>query len=71
LLIQAAVSMLGFAIPGRRRFENGPAGLPRGTARALLWSRWPAGILFALWRDATMYEPRRRHACPVTQAVPA
>jgi hypothetical protein len=30
-----------------------------------------AGILFALLRDGTVYEPRRRHACHVTQAVPA
>jgi hypothetical protein len=30
-----------------------------------------AGILFALLRDGTVYESRRRPACHVTQAVPA
>jgi len=34
-------------------------------------ARRRAGILFALLRDGTAYEPRRRHACHVTQAVPA
>ena len=37
-----------------------------GRARARL-----AGILFALLHDGTVYEPPRRHACHVAQAVPA
>ena len=74
LLIQAAVSMLRLRDPRTAALWEwaGRIAARRGKGIAVVaLARRLAGILFALLRDGTGYEPRRRHACPVTQAVPA
>ena len=74
LLIQAAVSMLRLRDPRTAALREwaGRIAARRGKGIAVVaLARRLAGILFALLRDGTVYEPRRRHACPVTQAVPA
>src|SRR5262249_18496813 len=74
LLIKAAVSILGLRDPRRatRREGAGRSAARRGTGIAVFaLARRLARILFALLRDGTEYESRRRHACPVAQAVPA
>jgi transposase len=74
LLIQAAVSMLRLRDPRTATLREwaGRLAARRGKGIAVVaLARRLAGILFALLRDGTVYEPRRRHACHVTQAVPA
>ncbi len=74
LLIQAAVSMLRLRDPRTATLREwaGRIAARRGKGIAVVaLARRLAGILFALLRDGTVYESRRRHACPVTQAVPA
>jgi len=74
LLIQAAVSMLRLRDPRTATLREwaGRLAARRGKGIAVdALARRLAGILFALLRDGTVYEPRRRHACHVTQAVPA
>ena len=74
LLIQAAVSMLRLRDPRTAALREwaGRIAAQRGKGIAVVaLARRLAGILFALLRDGTAYEPRRRHACHVTQAVPA
>src|SRR5215469_13434515 len=74
LLIQAAVSMLRLRDPRTATLREwaGRVAARRGKGIAgVALARRLAGILFALLRDGTVYEPRRRPAGPVTQAVPA
>jgi transposase len=74
LLIQAAVSMLRLRDPRTATLREwaGRIAARRGKGIAVVaLARRLAGILFALLRDGTVYELRRRHACHVTQAVPA
>src|SRR5215472_5717147 len=74
LLIQAAVSMLRLHDPRTATLREwaGRIAARRGKGIAVVaLARRLAGILFALLRDGTVYELRRRHACHVTQAVPA
>src|SRR5262245_5158314 len=74
LLIQAAVSMLRLRDPRTAALREwaGRIATRRGKGIAVVaLARRLAGILFALLRDGTVYEPRRRPACPVPQAVPA
>jgi transposase len=74
LLIQAAVSMLRLRDPRTAALREwaGRIAARRGKGIAVVaLARRLAGILFALLRDGTVYEPRRRPAGPVTQAVPA
>ena len=74
LLIQAAVSMLRLRDPRTATLREGAGRIAahRGKGIAVVaLARRLAGILFALLRDGTVYEPRRHHACHATQAVPA
>src|SRR4030095_7676180 len=71
LLIQAAVSMLRLRDPRTAALREwagriaARGGKGKGIAVVALPRRL-AGILFALLRDGTVYESRRRYACPVT-----
>src|SRR5215813_3581521 len=74
LLIQAAVSMLRLRDPRTAALREwaGRIAARRGKGIAVVaLARRLAGILFALLRDGTVYELRRRPVCHVTQAVPA
>src|SRR5215813_1399025 len=74
LLIQAAVSMLRLRDPRTVTLREwaGRIAARRGKGIAVVaLARRLAGILFALLRAGTVYELRGRHACHVTQALPA
>jgi hypothetical protein len=71
LLTQAAVSMRRLRDPRTAALREwaGRIAAQRGKGIAVVaLARRLAGILFALLRDGTVCEPRRRHAGPVTQA---
>jgi transposase len=72
LLIQAAVSMLRLRDPRTAALREwvGRIAARRGKGIAVVaLARRLAGILFALLRDGTVYETRRRHAGDRTPAV--
>ena len=73
LLVQAAVSIRRGRHPTTPPSGSGPSASPRAVADSSPWSRWPrlAGILYALLRDGTRYQPARARLTPSTGAMAA